>query len=279
MPSPQRDYLSLLLDHYWFAPPVALWRAVELRVLATEPFPRPILDLGCGDGLIAEVLFAGEAPLETGFDPWWAQLRKSAASAMYGNVQQAYGNAMPYPDAAFACVFSNSVLEHIPDLPPVLREAQRVLRPGGRFITTVPSDAFRHLLAGYRKRISVGDEAGAEAYASSVDRKLEHYRYPTPDAWADLLKEAGMRLLYTRYYIPAPVAAIWDTANVTYGITEGSSPFFRWLASPKLKALGYQRWVRRQVVRLLSREWRSAYEMDVPEDGVGAGLLVVGEKA
>jgi len=96
----------------------------------------------------------------------------------------------------------------------------------------LPSDLRRlhQLLAGYRKRIAVGDAAGAEAYASSVDRKLEHYRYPTPAEWATLLEEAGLLLLYTRYYIPAPVAAIWDTANVTYGITEGSSPFFRWLA-------------------------------------------------
>jgi SAM-dependent methyltransferase len=266
MPSPQRDYLSLLLDHYWFAPPVALWRAVELRVLATEPFPRPILDLGCGDGLIAEVLFAGEAPLQTGFDPRWAQLRKSASSAMYGNVQQAYGNAMPYPDAAFACVFSNSVLEHIPDLPPVLREAQRVLRPGGRFITTVPSDAFRHLLAGYRKRIAVGDEAGAEAYASRVDRKLEHYRYPTPDAWADLLKEAGCGCFTHATTSPH------RRRHLGYGQRDlrdhrGELALLPLAGLPKLKALGYQRWVRRQVVRLLSREWRSAYEMDVPKLG------------
>jgi SAM-dependent methyltransferase len=274
----QTDYLATLLDHYWFAPPVALWRAVELRILARESFPRPILDLGCGDGLIAEVLFAPSEPVEVGFDPWWAQLRKGARSGMYGSVQQALGDAMPYRSESFATVFSNSVLEHIPDLQPVLREAGRVLRPGGRFLATVPSDAFRRLLAGYRKRVAEGDTRGAEAYAQSVDRRLEHHHYHTPGEWADLLEGAGMRLVRTRYYIPASVAALWDEANAAYGISEESNPLFRWLASPRLRPMGYQGLVRKWVVRALGHDWRQAYEMDVPEGGVGAGLLVVGEK-
>lgn len=278
MPSPDHDYLTLLLERYWFAPPVALWRAVELRVLATEAFPRPILDLGCGDGLIAQALFPDEPPIEMGFDPWWAQLRQAPGSGRYRQVQQALGDAMPYPSDAFACVFSNSVLEHIPVLDPVLREAGRVLRPGGRFIATVPSDAFRRLLAGYRARVAVGDFAGAEAYAARVDRQLEHYRYPTPAEWGEMLARAGMRLLHARYYIPAAVAGLWDRGNAAYGIGEGSRPFYRWLASPRLRGLGYQPLVQRQVVRTLARRWRAAYEQDVPAGGVGAGLLVVGEK-
>ncbi|MGC9356486.1 MAG: methyltransferase domain-containing protein [Anaerolineae bacterium] len=278
MPSPKRDYLKLLLDHYWFAPPVALWRAVELRVLANEAFPRPILDLGCGDGLIADVLFAGDAPIEVGIDPWWEQLRKALESRMYLSVQQGWGNALPYPSETFATVFSNSVLEHIPEQDPVLHEMGRVLRPGGRFIATVPSDAFRRLLAGYRERMAVGDAKGAEAYADRVDRRLEHYHYPSPTDWSDKLEEAGMRLLSTRYYIPAAVAALWDESNAFYGITEGGQPFYRWLASPRLKKLRFQSWMREKVVSKLSREWRPSYEMDVPEGGVGAGLLVVGEK-
>lgn len=279
MPFPERDYLTLLLDSYWFAPPVALWRAVELRTVAAEEFPRPILDLGCGDGLIASVLFAGEPPLEVGFDPWWEQLRQGAHSGMYRCVQQAFGHALPYPDCSFATVFSNSVLEHIPDLEPVLREAGRVLRPGGRFIATVPSDAFRALLAGYRQRVAVGDLAGAEAYADRVDQLLEHYRYPMPAQWGALLARAGLRLLHVRYYIPAETARLWDEANSTYGILREGQPFYRWLASPRLRSLGYQRLLRQAVVRTLARRWRRVYELDVPSGGVGAGLVVVGEKA
>jgi SAM-dependent methyltransferase len=278
MPDVKQDYLSQLLDHYWFAPPVALWRAVELRVLAEETFPRPILDLGCGDGLVAAVLFAGEPPIEVGFDPWWEQLQKAASSGIYRSVQQAWGNALPYPDAAFATVFSNSVLEHIPDQDAVIREAGRVLRPGGRFITTVPSDLFRRFLAGYRERMAVGDVEGAEAYATRVDRRLEHHHYPSPEEWTEKLAVADMRLIKARYYIPPSVAALWDESNAIYGITEGSQPFYRWLASPRFKGSKFQGWMRRRVVERLSRDWRRPYEMNVPQGGGGAGLLIVGEK-
>ena len=178
MPNPERDYLTLALNQYWFAPPVALWRSIELRVLAAENFPRPILDLGCGDGLIAQVLFAGESPVEAGFDPWLGQVRKAPASGAYRHVQQALGDAMPYPNGTFACVFSNSVLEHIPDLDPVLREAARVLKPGGRFLATGPSEAFRHLLAGYQERATAGDVAGAGPAAGTARRGADLRRLP-----------------------------------------------------------------------------------------------------
>ncbi len=278
MPNPNRDHLTLLLKRYWFAPPVALWRAVELRTVAEERFRRPILDLGCGDGLIAEALFQGELPVEIGFDPWWAQLRKGHASKMYCYVQQAQGDAMPYPDATFGTVFSNSVIEHIPDPEPVIREAGRVLWPGGHFIATVPSDAFRRLLSGYRERMEVGDVEGAEAYADQIDRRLEHYHYHTPDEWAALLEDAGMSLVRATYYMPAPATAKWDEANHTYGISENSRRFYRWLASPRLRWFPFQWALRLFIVRRLSRRWRDIYEMDVPEGGVGAGLLTVGEK-
>ncbi|MBN2007332.1 MAG: class I SAM-dependent methyltransferase [Anaerolineae bacterium] len=278
MPNHERDYLTLLLNQYWFAPPVALWRAVELRTLAHESFPRPILDLGCGDGLIAQVLFEGEPPVEVGFDPWPGQVRKAPASAAYRHVQQALGSAMPYPAGMFGCIFSNSVLEHIPNLEPVLKEAARVLRPGGRFLATVPSDAFRRLLAGYRARVQVGDFAGAEVYAGTVDRRLEHHRYPSPQDWETMLARAGLQLRRYRYYIPAEVEVLWDQANATYGIHEDGSQLYRWLASPRLRRFGYQKGIRRLVVKRLSEHWRRAYELDVPDGGVGGGLLVVAEK-
>ncbi len=278
MPDPARDYLTLMLNQYWFAPPVALWRAIELRVLAAAPFTRPILDLGCGDGLIAEVLFAGEPRVEAGFDPWFDQVRKAPRTGAYRSVQQAVGEAMPYPDDRFATVVSNSVLEHIPELEPVLRESARVLQPGGHLVATVPSDAFRTLLAGYRDRMAGGDAAGAEAYAAGIDRALEHYRYPSPDEWRAMLAPVGLELRDARYYIPAGVEARWDRANRAYGVLPGGHPLFRWLVSPRLRALGYQRLVKRAVVRTLGRRWRNAYAMDVPAGDAGGGLLILAEK-
>jgi SAM-dependent methyltransferase len=47
---------------------------------------------------------------------------------------------LPFPDADFDCVVSLAFLEHLdPEaLPSLLREARRVLKPGGQFVATTP---------------------------------------------------------------------------------------------------------------------------------------------
>ncbi len=286
-----RDYLVELLSAYWFAPPVALWRAVELRA-ASEPCrrsERPLLDLGCGDGMIGRILFRTSGTVDVGLDPWAGQLREAAAADIYRHVDQADGRALPYPEGSFATIFSNSVLEHIADLEPVLHEVGRVLRPGGRLIFTVPSDAFRHMLDGYHRRMAVGDPQGAEAYALSVDQRLEHHHYHTPDEWQELLSRAGLTLLEARYYMPEEVERLWDRMNARYGVGQRLSsewrllptwPTILWrlLVSPRLRPLGVQPLLRRLVVKRLSQRWRPYYEMDVKPGSKGGGLLIVAHR-
>jgi SAM-dependent methyltransferase len=274
-----RDYLTELLEAYWFAPPVALWRAIELRTAARacQESEHPLLDLGCGDALIGEILFGSSGGVDVGLDPWAGQLRRAARSDAYRHVDQAYGDRLPYPSRSFATVFSNSVLEHIPDVRPVLREAARVLRPGGRFIFTVPSDAFRRLLDGYARRRAAGDREGAEAYAARVDRQLEHHHYYTPDEWRALLSGAGLTLVKGTYYVPEGVERFWDRMNSRFGVGERRSAW-NVLASPRLRALGYQRLLRRLVVKRLSRSWRPHYEKDVLPGRKGGGLLIIARR-
>ena len=272
-----QDYLTELLTAYWFAPPVALWRAIELRVAAEERYVRPLLDLGCGDGLVGRAIFGTEGRVDVGVDPWLEQLRQAARSGVYRHVDLADGNHMPYSDGSFATVFSNSVLEHIPSVGPVLRETGRVLKPGGRFIFTVPSDVFRFLLDGYVRRLEAGDVQGAEAYAAAVDARLEHHHYHTPTEWQHLLAAAGMTLVKARYYVPEEVERLWDRMNARYGIGRRRT-VWGLLVSHWLRPLGYQALLRGGVVRSLSRRWRPYYEMDVPPGGKGGGLLLVARR-
>jgi SAM-dependent methyltransferase len=46
--------------------------------------------------------------------------------------------AVPLPDATADCVLCTEVLEHLPDPRACVSEAHRLLRPGGRFIASVP---------------------------------------------------------------------------------------------------------------------------------------------
>ena len=68
--------------------------------------------------------------------------RRLAASPHGGRVefQLADAKGLDFPDHSFDVVFSNTILHHIPDPRPFLREAHRVLRPGGVFLVR---DLFR----------------------------------------------------------------------------------------------------------------------------------------
>lgn len=98
-----------------------------------------VLEIGCGTGnllLLAHRLTPGV--VTTGLDPDAAALATTARKARRRGVEvrldQGYADALPYPDASVDVVLSSLMLHHLPDdvRVPVLREARRVLRPGGR---------------------------------------------------------------------------------------------------------------------------------------------------
>jgi arsenite methyltransferase len=99
-----------------------------------------VLDLGSGAG--ADVLISARRVGPTGqaigldmTDEMLELARKSAADAGVENVKfvKGYLEDMPLPDASVDVVISNCVINLSGDKPKVLREAARVLRPGGRF--------------------------------------------------------------------------------------------------------------------------------------------------
>lgn len=99
-----------------------------------------VLDLGSGAG--ADVLISarrvGPTGKAIGLDMTVEMLelaQRNAADAGVANVEfvEGYLEDIPLPDASVDVVLSNCVINLAPDKHLVLREAARVLRPGGRF--------------------------------------------------------------------------------------------------------------------------------------------------
>ena len=153
-----------------------LLRAVEARFYQQMSLPEPILDLGSGDAHFASVAF--DQPLAVGVDPWTPPLREARRLRpnAYRLLVQAEGGALPFPNGYFASAVSNSVLEHIPVLEPVLADVARVLRPGAPFIFCVPSDNFLRFLS-----ISGGlRRVGLHGPAAAYETLLQPHLAPLP---------------------------------------------------------------------------------------------------
>lgn len=118
-----------------------------------------VLDVGCGMKPYQR-LFGGDADLWIGIDFANTPSGRSAANV--------FGSAMEIPFAAstFDTLLSTQVLEHLPRPESLLREAHRVLKPGGYIVLTAPQtnplheephDYFRYTCHGLK---SLADQAG-----------------------------------------------------------------------------------------------------------------------
>ncbi|MET0385741.1 MAG: class I SAM-dependent methyltransferase [Polyangiales bacterium] len=261
---PQRDYLTDYLAHAPAA--LALLRAVECRELAALRFDRPILDVGCGDGLFGRVFF--ESPVEVGFDRSERELATAARHGAYRELVRGDVAQLPFSDGRFATVFSNGVLEHVDQLDAGLREIARVLRPGGRLIMTVPTMRDELELSGAAVLRALGLPDLATRYADSYNRFFHHVNLHEPDEWRVLLKNAGLSLVQHRRYAVPSVFRLHDL------MLPQSLPNFvckavtgKWSVLPAVRS--------RTAAPFWSRVLRRIYE----DSSDGCSLLLVAERS
>jgi ubiquinone/menaquinone biosynthesis C-methylase UbiE len=100
-----------------------------------------MLDIGTGPGQIPLLICARDAAARvTGIDLAEHMLRHarrardSSAFAARIDYRRGDAKALAFPDRHFDAVYSNTILHHIPDPTPFLREARRVLRAGGALL-------------------------------------------------------------------------------------------------------------------------------------------------
>src|SRR5262245_32531802 len=102
-----------------------------------------LLEIGCGTGpllVAAAKRFDSVAGIDIAFR-WLVVGKKRLAEAGLADVPLicACAEALPFRAANFDRVVADSVLEHVADQEAVLKEAYRVMRPGGRLLLATPN--------------------------------------------------------------------------------------------------------------------------------------------
>ena len=140
---------SALSDQWWqpdsafyqmkvaFNPARAGYAKMKLiEELKIEPRATAALEVGCGGGYMTEEI--ARMGFDTiGVDPSERSVRVAAEHARASGLDIRYrtgvGESLPFEAGSFGAVFCCDVLEHVRDLPKVISEISRVLRPGGVF--------------------------------------------------------------------------------------------------------------------------------------------------
>ena len=222
----------------------ALLRAVEARFYEDISLPSPVLDLGCGDGHFASLTF--EMPLEVGLDPWWGPIQEAATYKSYQDLVCAAGDKIPVPNNYFASAISNSVLEHIPDLDPVIAETARVLKPGAPFIFCVPNHRFLDTLSIAKWLDKINLSGLANSYRRFFNRISRHYNCDSYDVWKTRLEKYGFEIEQHWDYFPPRSLVVLEWGHF-FGVPSWVSKilFKRWIIAPT----SWNLWLTNRLVR------------------------------
>ena len=116
-----------------------LWPFLD-QVARERPGGRA-LDLGCGTGVVALALVRrGFEVVGVDHSPEMLELarRKLAGAGLRAELETGDVRSLRFGDGEFDCVTIQGLLHHLEELDPCLREATRVLRPGGFLYVSEP---------------------------------------------------------------------------------------------------------------------------------------------
>jgi ubiquinone/menaquinone biosynthesis C-methylase UbiE len=131
--TPASDFGAIAGSYDRLRPVDERWREVfDLLVAAGDLAGRRTLDVGCGTGAFAAAL-AERGGKVWGIDASPEMLAEAQAKETGARFKVASAESLPFKDAWFERVVMRLSLHHL-DRPQALREAARVLVPGGRIV-------------------------------------------------------------------------------------------------------------------------------------------------
>jgi SAM-dependent methyltransferase len=182
---------------------------------AVVPPPgRRTLDLGCGEGRVARDL-AGLGHVVLGVDVSPTMVRFAEEADPDGHYLVADASRLPLPNESFDLVVAYNSLMDMDDMPSAVREAARVLEPGGRLCVSVThpvNDAGAFVGDGPDATFEIkGSYFGPRRFEQTEQRDgiavtFRGWVYSFQD-YAEALERAGL-LIETIREPPAPPAAV-----------------------------------------------------------------------
>ena len=261
----QTELVGKLFETYHSVVTMVFWRSVELIAMAKylHYLKGDIVDIGCGDGTIASLVFEKET-ISVGYDIEERPV-KAASRRGYRAVVVADARYTPFRDACFDGLFSNSAIEHFPEIDKCCSEFFRISKAGSFFVFTVISGSFYDSF--WCSGIRFG-ELGKK-WMERHRRLRQHLNVWDVDKWKAFLEKHGFELVDHKHYINPRAMFWWSLAEDAHTWPFGIGS----LVPIVINVLIPKRILRDLALRLLSEDEGLCNGTDK-----GAGLLLVAQK-
>ena len=199
-------YLRDFLNNYWFIPSDVLQRSIEANIWDMCNFRRPILEIGIGNGEISAGLFKKHNRIDVGIDRDNSGLETARATNKYNKVLCINAENMPFKEASFNTVVSNSSFEHIIHDLEAISEVGRVLKKGGYFFMTVPSVYLPKWILSYEEKINKNT---IKEKLKSFNNRTQHFHYRSFLEWEKIFLKNNLSILFHNYYFSRETVFFW----------------------------------------------------------------------
>lgn len=157
--------------------------ADALEAVAASLHAMRVLEAGCGTGRwLADLAAPGRALY--GLDASRGMLQGAAQRSARLNLADGRAEALPFPATSLDFVYAVNAIHHFADQPRFVREARRVLRPGGALAVIGTG------------RVEEADWCVYEYFEGTLD--LDRARFPTPEVLGGWMAAHGFEAVESR---------------------------------------------------------------------------------
>jgi SAM-dependent methyltransferase len=250
-----KTYSSILenfLNLYWIRPEVAIWRTLDVLLLKSINFQKPIIDLGCGDGSLAFTLFNGKTSssfdiyrtisstkgfydgkdihtsrniikphiikkpfkkIQVGLDHKQSLIEKASLLCIYEKViKHDLEKPLPFANETFRTIFSN-VFYWLNNIENILLESYRICKKNGKIILFLPDSEFKkHLIYTLYKK---NGYEWAKILDRGIYQNIGKHCY-TSNKWKNIFSKFNLSIDTHYNYLSPNLVKLWNVMTRPY---------------------------------------------------------------
>ena len=187
-----RSYFSNYITHAPFA--LARERSLELYLMQTMKPKDDVLDIACGDGYFASQLFSNRSQRIYGIDLNPSEVKRAHLISSYKNVLVMDATKMTFKPGIFKTIFSNSSLEHIPNIGDALTSIRTIMSDDGELLLTLPTDKFEHYSVGGTILDFLKLHRVSSRFRISYNKFWHHYHTYSVVQWRIIFEKYGFEV-------------------------------------------------------------------------------------